>query len=46
MSGLRVGFALRASSRRVLDNGWTRWTVLVVAAASAVLLIGRASLSS
>ena len=43
---LLVGFALSGPARRVLDNGWTRRAVLVVAAASAVLLIGRASLSS
>ncbi|HVE95937.1 MAG TPA: sulfite exporter TauE/SafE family protein [Pseudonocardiaceae bacterium] len=42
---LLVGFALSGPARRVLDNGWTRRVILAVAAASAVLLIGRASLS-
>jgi hypothetical protein len=30
----------------VIDNGWMRRTVLAVAAASAVLLLGRVLLSS
>ena len=42
---LLAGFALSGPTRRVLDNGWTRRAVLAVAAASAVLLIGRAVLS-
>jgi uncharacterized protein len=42
---LLVGFSLSGPVRRVLDNGWTRRAVLAVAAASAVLLIGRAVLS-
>lgn len=42
---LLVGFALSGPARRVLDKGWTRHAVLAVAAASAVLLIGRAVLS-
>jgi uncharacterized membrane protein YfcA len=41
-----VGFALSGPAHRVLDNGWTRRAVLAVAAASAVLLIGRVVLSS
>lgn len=41
-----VGFALSGSAHRVLDNGWTRRAVLAVAAASAILLIGRVVLSS
>lgn len=41
---LLVGFALSGPARQVLDNGWTRRAVLAVAAASAVLLIGRALL--
>lgn len=41
-----VGFALSGPARRVLDNGWTRRTVLAVAAASAVLLISRVLLSN
>jgi uncharacterized membrane protein YfcA len=40
-----AGFALSGPARRVLDNGRTRRAVLAVAAASAVLLIGRAVLS-
>ena len=43
---LLLGFALSGPARRVLDNGRTRWAVLAVAAASAVVLIGRAALSS
>jgi uncharacterized membrane protein YfcA len=43
---LLVGFALSGPARRVLDSGWTRRAVLAVAAASAVLLIGRAVLAS
>jgi hypothetical protein len=43
---LLCGFALSGPARRVLDNGRTRWAVLAVAAASAVVLIGRAVLSS
>ncbi|MGH3888923.1 MAG: TSUP family transporter [Pseudonocardiaceae bacterium] len=43
---LLAGFALSGPARRVLDNGWTRRAVLAVATASAVLLIGRAVLSS
>jgi hypothetical protein len=43
---LLIGFALSGPARRVLDNGRTRWAVLAVAAASAVVLIGRALLSS
>ncbi|HZA15527.1 MAG TPA: sulfite exporter TauE/SafE family protein [Pseudonocardiaceae bacterium] len=43
---LLCGFALSGPARRVLDNGRTRWVVLAVAAASAVVLIGRAALSS
>lgn len=43
---LLFGFALSGPTRRVLDNGRTRWAVLAVAAASAVALIGRALLSS
>ncbi len=43
---LLVGFALSGPARQVLDNGWTRRAVLAVAAASAVLLIGRALLWS
>lgn len=42
---LLAGFALSGPARRVLDHGWTRRAVLAVAAASAVLLIGRAVLS-
>ncbi len=42
---LLAGFALSGPARRVLDRGWTRRAVLAVAAASAVLLIGRAVLS-
>jgi uncharacterized protein len=41
---LLVGFVLSGPARQVLDNGWTRRAVLAVAAASAVLLIGRALL--
>ena len=43
---LLLGFALSGPARRVLDNGRTRWAVLAVAAASAVVLIGQALLSS
>jgi hypothetical protein len=43
---LLAGFALSGPARRVLDNGWTRRAVLAVAAASAVLLISHALLSS
>ncbi len=43
---LLCGFALSGPARRVLDNGRTRWAVLAVAAASAVVLIGWALLSS
>jgi uncharacterized membrane protein YfcA len=43
---LLAGFALSAPARQVLDNGWTRYAVLTVAAASAVLLLGRVLLSS
>jgi hypothetical protein len=43
---LVVGFALSGPARRVLDNGWTRPAVLAVAALSAVLLLGRAVLTS
>ena len=43
---LLIGFALSGPARRMLDNGRTRWAVLAVAAASAVVLIGRALLSS
>jgi uncharacterized protein len=42
---LLAGFALSGPARQVLDKGWTRRAVLTVAAASAVLLIGRAVLS-
>lgn len=38
------GFVLSGPARRVLDNGWTRTAVLTVAAASALLLIGRSAL--
>lgn len=41
---LLVGFALSGPVHRFLDSGWTRRAVLAVAAASAVLLIGRALL--
>jgi uncharacterized protein len=43
---LLVGFALSGPARRVIDNGWMRCAVLAVAAASAVLLLGRVLLSS
>lgn len=43
---LLAGFALSGPARRVLDNGRTRQAVLAVAAASAILLIGRMVLSS
>ncbi|MGH3922074.1 MAG: TSUP family transporter [Pseudonocardiaceae bacterium] len=42
---LLAGFALSGPAGRILDRGWTRRAVLAVAAASAVLLIGRAVLS-
>lgn len=38
---LLSGFLLSGPARHVLDRGWTRHAVLAVAAASAVLLIGR-----
>ena len=38
---LVAGFALSGPARRVLDRGWIRHAVLIVAAVSAVLLIGR-----
>lgn len=38
---LMAGFVLSGPARQVLDQGWTRHAVLAVAAASAVLLIGR-----
>lgn len=41
---LLAGFALSGPARLVLDRGWTRHAVLAVAAASAVLLIGRSLL--
>ncbi|HVE96566.1 MAG TPA: sulfite exporter TauE/SafE family protein [Pseudonocardiaceae bacterium] len=43
---LLCGFALSGPARRVLDNGRTRSAVLAVAAASAVMLIGRVLLTS
>lgn len=43
---LLCGFALSGPARRVLDNGRTRSAVLAVAAASAVVLIGRVLLTS
>lgn len=42
---LLAGFALSGPARRVLDNGWTRRAVLVVAAVSAALLLGRVLLA-
>lgn len=38
---LVAGFLLSGPARHVLDRGWTRHAVLIVAAASAGLLIGR-----
>lgn len=43
---LLCGFALSGPARRILDNGRTRSAVLAVAAASAVMLIGRVLLTS
>ncbi len=40
---LVVGFLLSGPARQVLDGGWTRTAVLLVAAASALLLISRSA---
>jgi uncharacterized membrane protein YfcA len=43
---LLAGFILSSPARRLLDNGWTRRSVLTVAAISAALLLGRVVLAS